>query len=123
MSTSITRYLGRTTPGGKRIVLAIAFDEEGVLDTITDIERDMRLTSTSYDGKRILRNADAIRNGSAPLGYWHTQPPAAAKPDPLPALLDKLDDYLKMQSVETDLWTLGNCRDELRELLREVRTR
>lgn len=66
------RYLGRTTPAGKRIVLAIAYDAEGVLDTITNTATGERLTSTSYDGKRIVRHAAAIAAGKAPLDYWHT---------------------------------------------------
>lgn len=66
----ITQYLGRTTPGGKRIVLAIAFDEFDTLDTITNTETGERLLSTSYDGRRILRHAEAIRDGRIPLDYW-----------------------------------------------------
>lgn len=71
-----TRYLGRTTPAGTRIVFAIAFDDEGVLDTITNTATGEALSSASYDGKRILRHADAILSGAAPLDYWHTKAPA-----------------------------------------------
>lgn len=74
---NVTRHLGRTTPAGARLVLAIAFDAEGVLDTITNTATGERLKSTSYDGRRILRHADAIRDGAAPLDYWHTKAPAA----------------------------------------------
>ena len=80
----ITRYLGRTTPRGKRIVLAIAFDEFDTLDTITNTETGERLLSTSYDGKRILRHANAILAGRIPLNYWR-----AAEPKPQFTLTDE----------------------------------
>ena len=69
------RYLGRTTPAGTRLVFAIAYDTEGVLDTITNTATGERLRSTSYDGKRIVRHADAIYAGAAPLDYWQANKP------------------------------------------------
>lgn len=78
------RYLGRTTPTGKRIVFAIAYDEYGDLDTITNTATGERLTSTSYDGKRIVRNAAAIAAGKAPLDFWHARKPDGYNPDAEP---------------------------------------
>lgn len=69
------RHLGHTAPSGKRIVLAIAYDDAGILDTITNLTDGESLSSVSYHGKRILRHADAIAAGNAPLDYWKTRAP------------------------------------------------
>lgn len=70
-----TKYIGRTTPAGKRIVFAIAFDDEGMMDTITNTDTGALLSSASADGKRILRASDTIITGGAPAGYWKAERP------------------------------------------------
>lgn len=74
-----TRYLGRTTDSGTRIIFAIKFDEYGDMDTITNTATGQLLVSTSYDGRRLVRHAAAIAAGKAPLNYWHAKRPDGAK--------------------------------------------
>lgn len=107
--TPIFLHKGRT-----QYTVRFIADDPTVIDTIdafTSNGRQVRLTSAHHEAQTILRHTDTLLTGGTVPGFKRVEVA------PLLDLFAKLDEYLRLQQVETDSFILQCRRDDLRAAL------
>ena len=107
--TPIILHKGRT-----QYTVRFIADDPTVIDTITTLNsngKQKHLSSVHRDAQAIIRHTDALLAGGTVPGFKRVEVA------PLPDLFAKLDEYLRLQQVETDSFILQCRRDDLRAAL------
>lgn len=116
MTAPIVLHKGRT-----QYTVRFIADDPTVIDTIdafTSNGRQVRLTSAHHEAQTIIRHTDALLAGGTVPGFRRTTVALLLPaPDALSKLFAKLDEYLRLQQVETDSFILQCRRDDLRAAL------